>query len=204
MAKLTLHLVAVLIVFGVMGEGVCLAATPAWATGGAFIVDEGLHVATREWIEDRPLLRDAGELLEVIGGPYGIAAATTAIWMADQEAGWRAVRAVATTAAITVALKKLTQRDRPPGAQVRYQFPGRRDSFPSGHASLSFALATVAGDAFPRWKEEAFAAAAMIALSRVVVGRHWASDVVAGAWLGYYVATITSAGAPIGSLQWSF
>ena len=57
-------------------------------------------------------------------------------------------------------------------------------SFPSGHAVTAFSLATAVSFLYPRWKIPAFIAAALIALSRVVLTAHYLSDVIAGAAVG--------------------
>jgi undecaprenyl-diphosphatase len=70
-----------------------------------------------------------------------------------------------------------------PSGFVRY-VPSDRFSFPSGHAMNAFALATVLGLAFP-WAASLLAlVAASVAVSRVVLGFHFLSDVVAGSLLG--------------------
>lgn len=207
MARVATVLLAALVAWGACGGGVSTAspaAPPLWALGGAYLVDETL-LATSEGLTGKfPVLREAGEFLEVAGGPYGVAAGTVAISLADEEAGWRAARAVAVTGVLALALKKLTRRERPPGAEGWFELPGGRDSFPSGHAAWAFTLATVAGEAFPEWREEAIAGATLIALSRVLIGRHWASDVIAGAWLGHFVASSVVAPAPLWRWEWSF
>jgi undecaprenyl-diphosphatase len=69
---------------------------------------------------------------------------------------------------------------------VRY-VPSDRFSFPSGHAMNAFALATVLGLAFP-WAASLLAlVAASVAASRVVLGLHFLSDVVAGSGLGVLI-----------------
>jgi undecaprenyl-diphosphatase len=63
-------------------------------------------------------------------------------------------------------------------------FPGDRFSFPSGHALNSFAIGTVVALAFPFLALPVLAVAASVAASRVVLGLHWLSDVIAGAIVG--------------------
>ncbi len=57
-------------------------------------------------------------------------------------------------------------------------------SFPSGHATTSFALATAIFLVAGRWGALAYVGAVLIALSRIVDGVHYFSDVVAGTFLG--------------------
>ena len=58
------------------------------------------------------------------------------------------------------------------------------DSFPSGHATIGFACATVLALAVPRLRVPLYVLAALIAFSRVYVGVHYPFDVLAGAVLG--------------------
>jgi membrane-associated phospholipid phosphatase len=62
-------------------------------------------------------------------------------------------------------------------------------SFPSGHAAIAFACATVLAWARPRLAVPLYLLAAAIAWSRVYVGVHWPLDVLGGAVLGVLVAT---------------
>jgi len=57
-------------------------------------------------------------------------------------------------------------------------------SFPSGHASTSFAMASVIGYLFRRGAVPAFLIAVLVAFSRIYVGVHYPSDVLGGAFLG--------------------
>jgi len=68
-------------------------------------------------------------------------------------------------------------------------FPSDRFSFPSGHATNAFAIGSVIALAFPPVAVPILALAASVAASRVVLGLHWPSDVLAGALVGLLVGT---------------
>ena len=57
-------------------------------------------------------------------------------------------------------------------------------SFPSGHATTAFALAMTIGFLSRRWFYPAIVYAVTIAASRVILGVHYPSDVLAGAMVG--------------------
>ena len=57
-------------------------------------------------------------------------------------------------------------------------------SFVSGHAATIFAVAFVVGFLSRRWFWFALALAVLVAISRVIVGAHYPSDVLAGAIVG--------------------
>lgn len=92
---------------------------------------------------------------------------------------------------VSGALKLWVGRDRPPLAdpdpEPLVHLPVT-NSFPSGHATVSFACATVLALAVPRLRAPLFLLAALISFSRVYVGVHYPFDVVAGAVLGIAIA----------------
>lgn len=57
-------------------------------------------------------------------------------------------------------------------------------SFPSGHSTTAFAMAMVLVFIWPRTLWPALVAALLIALSRVITGQHYLTDIVGGAVLG--------------------
>ena len=86
------------------------------------------------------------------------------------------------------ALKAATGRDRPDVPRL-VALP-HSSSFPSGHATTSFACATVLGAALPRWRVPLYLLAALVAWSRAYVGVHYPLDVAAGAFLGVAVGLL--------------
>jgi undecaprenyl-diphosphatase len=102
---------------------------------------------------------------------------------------------VATTALatnlVTAVIKEAVGRERPPAIvldpEPLMEVP-TTSSFPSGHASTSFACAYVLSRLAPRLTPFVYVLAVLIALSRIYVGVHFPLDVLAGALLGTVVA----------------
>lgn len=85
-----------------------------------------------------------------------------------------------------LVLKNLIKRDRPSllaGVNALIQ-PSDRFSFPSGHAAGAFVFATLIAGFYPAWALAAYTLAMLIGLSRVLLGVHYPSDIVAGVALG--------------------
>lgn len=57
-------------------------------------------------------------------------------------------------------------------------------SFPSGHSATAFATALAVGLVYPRLRLPLLVLAALVALSRVYLGMHYATDVLVGTALG--------------------
>lgn len=86
------------------------------------------------------------------------------------------------------ALKDFTARPRPYWIDTRVTVtPGAESddfSFPSGHATGAFYMASVLSNLFPHRKDDIFDLANQIADSRVKAGVHFPSDVEAGRLIG--------------------
>jgi undecaprenyl-diphosphatase len=88
-----------------------------------------------------------------------------------------------------VALKRAFRRARPSGPVSWWDIHAPDQfSFPSGHTMNAFAVATLVTVHVPMSAPLAFAVAASVGASRVVLELHYVSDVAAGATLGTLLA----------------
>jgi undecaprenyl-diphosphatase len=102
----------------------------------------------------------------------------------SRRAAQRGVVALAFSSAIVNGpLKLIVGRRRPP-VQRRIHRRLRTSSFPSGHAASGFAFAVAASRELPEAGAVLLPLAASVAYSRVYLGAHYPSDVLAGAALG--------------------
>jgi len=86
---------------------------------------------------------------------------------------------------VTTALKFLFARERPFFPEI-IPFLNMVDySFPSSHAAVCFAAVPILDREFPKLKWFWLGFAIMVALSRLYLGFHYFSDVIAGMILGY-------------------
>jgi len=85
--------------------------------------------------------------------------------------------------AVAETLKVIVHRHRP-GCN------DETDSFPSAHTAVAFSLATVISQEYSDSKSITplcFGLATITGISRLNDNRHWASDIIAGGLIGYYV-----------------
>ena len=89
---------------------------------------------------------------------------------------------------VTTALKYSIKRDRPfvSYPEIDKETTGGSNSFPSGHTSEAFCTATSLSIAFPKWYiiAPSFVWAGVVGYSRMDLGVHYPTDVLAGAIVG--------------------
>jgi membrane-associated phospholipid phosphatase len=138
------------------------------------------------------LWSNVGLGLEIGSGTltYGIGCGKHRSYLRDT--GFRALAAMGAAGAADLALKLAFDRQYPttPGSTGRFWGGGR--SFPSGHSATSFAFAALVAHRYPhnKWiKWSAYALATGVALSRYPAKKHYPSDILIGATLGYVTGT---------------
>ncbi len=92
----------------------------------------------------------------------------------------RTADALVVSTLFSEGLKRIVREKRPDGSN--------RESFPSGHATAAFAVATMQSHYHPKQAIFWYAGATAIAASRVTLHRHYTHDVIAGAALGFFTA----------------
>lgn len=168
-----------------------------WAVGiEAADVASGLSLARAK---DRPAVQAMGSASEIGSWQALFAVSATALVLGviarDRRlahAGQNMLKAGILASLVKTTIKRTVHRTRPnvfmdegyyargrPGTGI-----GPWQSFPSGHAALSVAVARSVARAYPDAAAPAYCAAAAIATIQVVRGAHFPVDVLAGAVIG--------------------
>jgi membrane-associated phospholipid phosphatase len=181
-----------------------------------FVLDGNIDKWARTQKQQHPWVRKTSPVITELGNRYGfyiVGGMGALSMMMDKQKGLEtsllATQAMITTGAWTRLIKTFTGRERPKGAYIYshdsagewygpfsqikwvagkkpiYEF----DSFPSGHTSQAFAIATVFASRYndqPVIPVLCYSAASLVGVTRLIEHEHWASDVFVGALLGYF------------------
>jgi membrane-associated phospholipid phosphatase len=181
--------------------------------GALFFADEPIQRFALDLRDHNAGVRNISDFVTRFGGNYEtyLLAGLGAYGFIFKSEKIKTTTLLATQAYITggvmeTVLKFLTGRQRPYYADVttleaepKFHGPfykpirdvnGKKlnSSFPSGHTTVAFAAATVFAMEYkdrPLVPIIAYSAATLIGLSRITENKHWATDVLAGAALGY-------------------
>ena len=152
----------------------------------------------RELVINQPAALRASQRVSNLGAPaatFGLAGGMYVIGRFThddrlRETGLLGAAALLHTSIVTNVFKTATNRQRPDKGDGRGRFWTGGKSFPSGHASTSWALATVIAHEYhdqPLIRWGAYGVAAAVSASRVTGLKHHPSDVVIGGALGYLI-----------------
>jgi membrane-associated phospholipid phosphatase len=180
----------------VLGGTVALAAV-------CFANDQHISDGLFAWKQRHAFLKDLSPIV-TLGGEvvfaYGLFGGLGAYgYLTDDpgsiETAKIGVIAVTGTGIAAQVLKRLFGRERPSGASRaggKWHGPALStpfDSFPSGHSTTAFTVATVLTDMNedkPWIGYVVYPLAGAVAVSRITERKHWASDIIVGALLGTY------------------
>ena len=178
--------------------------------GGLLIADQAIYDAVDPSSLDGTATGRVSQTVTKFGATYGIAflAGFTGYGFIAKdnkalETSYLAAEAFVTSGFWTQVFKVISGRERP---AVRTRSGGKWtgpfgssfsrhfsdfDSFSSGHTSTAFSIATVFAEQYsetPVIPIVSYGIAGLVGVSRITVNRHWASDVFAGALIGYLCA----------------
>ena len=152
--------------------------------------DRLLCLHTNHWCAHTGILRTFATISR-LGDGVAWYVLMAAMVLVDGMDGLRASAHMAATGAIALllykALKRWTRRPRPFASDVRIRAwiaPLDEFSFPSGHTLHAVSFTIVALAYYPQLAWLLLPFTAMVALSRVVLGLHWPSDVLAATVIG--------------------
>jgi membrane-associated phospholipid phosphatase len=157
----------------------------ATLTGASFTLDNDLE----DYFQNHPH-DNLASIGAALGSSVAVAGLTIGVFSAGRisrgdrfrAASYDLSQAILLTQAYTVALKVAVRRERPDGSNNR--------SFPSGHASNAFAIASVTARHYKKLAIPAYAFGTYVAVSRMAAEKHHFSDIVAGSGLGLAVGRV--------------
>ena len=170
----------------------CLISVAGYADEGNLFarLDRGIFNAI---YDEPPQLEPLGTIMEV-GTDFGdgrLMMGVSLLLMAygndeRREMGRLMTSAFISTGVIVWGMKEIIGRKRPLDDKVG------NPAFPSGHTAYAFAGAALLGARYPKLRIPLYIGAGLVGISRIYLGRHYVSDVIAGAAVGTITGTLVS------------
>ena len=175
------------------------------AIAGAGLLLYVLEGDIHRWSQNSqtPLSKDFFEFITHLGDGYILFGLMSALYATGEVFDQNSLRKTAllsieswlTAGVIVGGIKFVFGRARPykdEGSHSFHPFSTKSgfNSFPSGHSSSAFAVATVIAEQSeePLTDVLAFGIASLVAISRNAIDKHWPSDILIGSSIGYFVA----------------
>ena len=145
--------------------------------------------------ESPGLLRSIAAFFAHSGDSWFCIAVLALVWWQGspfwQERAKFMIIAIIITAVLVLGLKFAIRRQRPEGDWGDIYRTTDPHSFPSGHATRAFLMATIALGFGPLWLGIALAIwAPLVSIARVAMGVHYVSDVAAGLGVGVFMGIV--------------
>lgn len=181
----------------------CLISVTGYTDEGNFFLrlDQDIFDAI---YDEPPQSEPLGTIMEVgtYFGDYRTMLGVSVLLMAygndeHRETGRLMTSAFIGTGVTVWGLKEIIGRKRPLDDVVG------NPAFPSGHTASAFASATLLGARYPRLRIPLYIGAGLVGVTRIYLGRHYASDVFAGAALGTVMGVLVSRNSGT-LLKWRF
>jgi hypothetical protein len=138
----------------------------------------------------------ASNAISYAGSIYGLGAVAGTFYLVGRkknnyrarETGLLSAEAMINSIIVEGALKGITQRARPLDGHERSEFFDGGSSFPSGHSTQAWAVATVIAHEYkdrPAVQIAAYGIASAVSVARFTGHKHYLSDVLAGSAMGF-------------------
>ncbi len=179
----------------------------AFVATGAFVMKNDANI--KNWFQQHRTngTNQSAAVFQVVGNGSFCFPAMGALYIGGlifkqpkiQYTSLQAFKSLVIAGGITEVIKIVAERERPYQNNNPYIFhgidkPSTYNSFPSGHTCDAFAMASVISSNVKNkwWNIPIYAVATGVGLSRINDNKHWASDVLLGAAIGYGVGKIIS------------
>jgi undecaprenyl-diphosphatase len=161
------------------------------------ILEFDLNLSNKMRVAERPgLLRSIAIFFAHSGDSWFWGLALVLLWLLTGDSFWKQwsvvlLGSISVLAAMVMSLKFTIRRRRPEGEWGGIYRNTDPHSFPSGHAARAFLIAVLATGLGPAWAGAIlWIWAPLVALARVAMGVHYASDILAGMVVGILIGII--------------